>query len=136
MLPIPAGSLLPSQGLGVSQPDEGRRKDALPGHQDLSSGLVQLEDPDPWGPRVLRPGRPAEPEGGRAEPGRRWPVNASLEPAERSWPQYPSVPDSSTVKVRAGKPGSEEPVGDPAGGVWHTAGAVHLNAKEPKHCRA
>lgn len=105
MLPIPAGSLLSSQGLGISQPDQGRGKDASPGHQDLSSGLVQLEDPDPWGPRVLRPGRPAEPEGGRAEPGRRWPVNASLEPAERSWPQYPGGPRLQHGKGARGEAG-------------------------------
>lgn len=94
------------------------------------------EHRDPRGPEARRPGRPAEPEGGRAEPGRLWPVSGCVALAERSRLRgavlsVPAVPDSSTVKVRAGKPGSAEPVGDRMG---HTA--VHLHSKEPRHGQA
>lgn len=42
-------------------------------------------------------------------------MNASLELAEQSRAGLSAlaVPDSSSVKVRAGKPGSAKPVGDP-----------------------
>lgn len=121
-LPIPVGSSLPSRGLCVPANQtlgRGRGK----GRPAEPSGSFPprpgpAEHRDPRGPEARRPGRPAEPEGGKAEPGRLWPVSGCVALAERSRLRgavlsVPAVPDSSTVKVRAGKPGSADPVGDP-----------------------
>lgn len=110
----------------------GRGRDASPRHQDLSPGLSHLEDPDSWGPRARRPGRPAEPEGGRAEPGWRWPVNASLELAEQSRPQCLGGPRLQLGKGARGEAGVCEAGRGPYG-VRPSARAVHLNAKDLRH---
>lgn len=121
-LPIPVGSSLPSRGLCVPANQtlgRGRGK----GRPAEPSGSFPprpgpAEHRDPRGTEARRPGRPAEPEGGRAEPGRRglsaavWRWQSGAGCAERC-SVSPAVPDASTVKVRAGKPGSAEPVGDP-----------------------
>lgn len=121
-LPIPVGSSLPSRGLCVPANQtlgRGRGK----GRPAEPSGSFPprpgpAEHRDPRGPEARRSGRPAEPEGGRAEPGRRglsaavWRWQSGAGCAERC-SVSPAVPDASTVKVRAGKPGSAEPVGDP-----------------------
>lgn len=142
-LPIPVGSSLPSRGLCVPANQtlgrgRGKGRPAEPsGSFPLRPGPA--EHRDPRGPEARRPGRPAEPEGGRAEPGRRglsaavWRWQSGAGCAERC-SVSPAVPDASTVKVRAGKPGSAEPVGDPT--VSGTLLAVHLHSKEPRHGQA
>lgn len=48
----------------------GRGRDTSPRHQDLSPGLAQLEDPDPWDPELDDPeGRRSRKVGGRSQGG-------------------------------------------------------------------
>lgn len=136
---VPYG--VPGHGLGVSQADAGAGQrgaaDVRLSSQGPFPGLAQLEDPDPRRPKALRPGRPAEPEGGRAEPGRvavsceRLPGASKAEPAERSEPQCPR--GSRHQHGKGARGGSQ--------GVWSLSGtprclAGHLPGKELRHGQA